>query len=330
MANDSDKKCLALEVSEAMERASAALCKLKLEMDRHARGYVGQPYLDDWMGDHGTCAYWGDELLRLVVPFLDWEGRNGQPFQAYVDPRFVLGASIKGYPEDVPAHRVAERIALYAQDFGSTSNALYVWHRPLGIFTAHEGKHRVAFMRAHEQPAIAAWVSEASYPAAERIFIIEPDEKRDEWLALLDGRYMQVLRRPRISCLMLRAYGVEMKRWHNLSGIPSRRLVMDAIYQRGLHKSSVTIAEGDRTLDLEMILRHERENIEQVERTIHDLDPYRFQWKRYGIAIAACLLLSLVLTYSGIQVVQQASLLLMGAASGLIGGLTLFRFVGPR
>ena len=104
---------------------------------------------------------------------------------------------------------------------------------------------------------------------------------------------------------------------------------MDAIYQRGLHKSSVTIAEGDRTLDLEMILRHERENIEQVERTIHDLDPYRFQWKRYGIAIAACLLLSLVLTYSGIQVVQQASLLLMGAASGLIGGLTLFRFVGP-
>ena len=65
MANDSDKKCLALEVSEAMERASAALCKLKLEMDRHARGYVGQPYLDDWMGDHGTCVMTQRNLHRL-------------------------------------------------------------------------------------------------------------------------------------------------------------------------------------------------------------------------------------------------------------------------
>lgn len=64
-----------------------------------------------------------------------------------MNPRHVLGASIKGLPEHIEESRVPERIARYAQTFGSTDNVAYVWIKALGIFWAHEGKHRVAFMR---------------------------------------------------------------------------------------------------------------------------------------------------------------------------------------
>lgn len=79
-------------------------------MDRHARGIIGQPFLDDWMGTWGTRAYWGGSFLRLVVLFLNWESRVGQPFQAYVDPQHVLGSSINGLPEHIAQKDVVGRI----------------------------------------------------------------------------------------------------------------------------------------------------------------------------------------------------------------------------
>lgn len=59
-----------------------ALCDLKLKMDRHARKFIGQPFLDDWMDARNTCAYFGDSLARLVLPFLDWECDGGEYFKA--------------------------------------------------------------------------------------------------------------------------------------------------------------------------------------------------------------------------------------------------------
>ncbi|EJB8472098.1 hypothetical protein MW376_002182 [Citrobacter freundii] len=38
-------------------------------------------------------------------------------------------------------------------------------------------------MRAHKQPAIAAWVREASYPVALRLAIIKPTDARYEWIS---------------------------------------------------------------------------------------------------------------------------------------------------
>lgn len=45
------------------------------------------------MDSRSTCAYFGDSLLRLVLPFMDWERGSGDYFKAYVSPRHVLGAS---------------------------------------------------------------------------------------------------------------------------------------------------------------------------------------------------------------------------------------------
>lgn len=91
-------------------------------------------------------------------------------------------------------------------------------------------------MRAHNQSAIAAWVREAGYPAADRLAIICPTEEHDEWLAMLDGRYLQVLRRPQTTRLLLEAYGVKhcggaRFRTPRKSGPCARKsIVSDSIY----------------------------------------------------------------------------------------------------
>lgn len=55
-----DLRCVS--VDPAMARASAALCTLKVELDRQARGLIGQPFLDDWIGGRNTCAYFGSSV----------------------------------------------------------------------------------------------------------------------------------------------------------------------------------------------------------------------------------------------------------------------------
>lgn len=241
---------LSLEVSDRMMGASRALCTIKFSMDMNSRHYFEQEHQNDWMDSGGTCAFWGHSFLRMVVPFLDWEESRSERFKALVDPRYVLGASIKGKPKDVPEKEIEERVENYSTNFTWSNKALYTWYKPLGILTAHEGKHRVAFMRTHGNKPIAAWVDEQNYPAAKRIQLIEPAKRKDEWFALLDGRYLQVLQRPYTSVTLLREYGVASFRWHQLTALPSEDLVRDTVYQRRLHKTQDTIREADRTLDL--------------------------------------------------------------------------------
>lgn len=187
---------LSLGVSDRMMGASRALCAIKFSMDMNSRYYFEQEYQNDWMDSSGTCAFWGHSFLRTVVPFLDWEESQSELFKTLVDPCYVLGASIKGKPQDVPEKEVADRIESYSTNFTWSNKAHYTWYKPLGILTAHEGKHRVAFMRTHGNKPIAAWVREQGYPDAKRIQLIEPAKRQDEWFALLDGRYLQVLQRP--------------------------------------------------------------------------------------------------------------------------------------
>lgn len=321
---------LDMDVSPAMQMASAMLCDLKLGMDRYARGHAGQPFLDDWMGSHNTCAYGGAQLLRLVIPFLDWERRDGEIFQTYVDPRYVLGANIKGFPEHVPEHRVQDSITRYATEFGSRDNVLYTWYKPLGILTAHEGKHRVAFMRAHDQPAIAAWVREVNYPSSDRIVVVEPDEKHDEWLAILDGRYVQVLRRPRVSVMMLQAYGVRVCRWRDVPNAPSKLSVLRDAYRNGLRRGKHTSSEEDRAVDLESVRQLDNADDEVVVRDLFELKPYRCSWRGLGIATVIFMVLSLILWVLPWQILRPAAWTCIGVSSGLLGGPLMLRFVGPR
>ena len=319
------------EVSEEMERAIAELCSLKISMDRYARRCMGQPFIDDWMDSHNTCAYCGDGFLRLILPFMNWEERESRDYyRAYVNPRYVLGASIKGLPEHIDDDKVAEKIAHYSTYFGSKSNVCYIRYPMLGLYWAGEGKHRVAFMRAHEQPAIAAWVRDADYPMPERIVLISPTDERDEWLALLDGQYLQVLRRPRLSCQLLTAYGVKTMRWKEVTGLPDEKCVREAIYARKLHRDATTTAEQERTLNLEDVRNTLREEGAFVERTIFDLEPLRFAWKPYFYTAVACMVVGLILNFIPLDWVRDIGFWLAGVPCGLAAGVNMLRFHGPR
>ncbi|WP_231973165.1 hypothetical protein [Ralstonia insidiosa] len=319
------------EVSAEMERSVDALCALKISLDRYARQWMGQPFMDDWMDSHNTCAYFGDSFLRLILPFMDWEPSEPRDYyRAYVNPRYVLGASIKGRPEHIDDDKVAEKIALYSTHFGSRDNACYIRYPALGLYYAHEGKHRVAFMRAHEQPAIAAWVRDANYPTPERIVLIAPTDERDEWLALLDKRYLQVLRRPRLSQQLLTTYGVKTVRWKTVPGLPDEQCVREAIYARRLHREPTTTAELDRTLDLEDVRQQQREEAAFVERTILDLEPLRLAWRPYFATVVACAVLGLVLSVIPFDGARAVGWGLTGVACGLATAVSLQRFRAPR
>ncbi len=319
-----------LDLPAAIDRVVTALCDLKLDMDRHGRGFIGQPFLDDWMGASNTCAYFGDGFLRLILPFMGWEDEPRSYFKAYVNPRYVLGASIKGLPEHIKPEQVDEKITHYASHFGSTGNTAYVWVKPLGIFCAHEGKHRVAFMRAHNQSAIAAWVREAGYPAADRLAIICPTEEHDEWLAMLDGRYLQVLRRPQTTRLLLEAYGVKTLRWREIPDAPEERAVRQEIYRQRLHLRPRTRAESERTLDLEAPRQREQDDNRIVARNVLGLAPYRFAWRRFFTCIAVPFCLGLALSAFEHDWLRGAGLVMLGASLGLLLSLNVIQLLGPR
>jgi len=321
------------EVSPELEKTAAALCDLKVNLDRLARQRVGQPFLDDWMDNPrgGTCAYDGHEFLRLILPFLDWESDDPtQPYRAYVDPQHVLGASINGLPEHIADEEVAKRIASYSSHFGSKDHVSYIRYRALGLFWAHEGKHRVAFMRAYKQNVIAAWVREANYPLPERLVVLAPSDERDEWLALLDGQFLQVLRRPRVSLRLLAAYGVKTARWVDIAGLPNERQVREAIYARRLHRAPKTLAERERTLNLEDIHKQEQTAATLIERSLHELAPLNLVLRPYLFRVVFFLLSGLCLFQLNIDILKPIGWTLSGVAIGLTAALPLMRFRGPR
>lgn len=328
---------LDLDVSPAVADAAAALCDLKILMDQQSRGYAGQPFINDWMGYPNTCAFHGDSFLRLVIPFVHWtetDDRSRPPFRAYVNPGHVLGSSIKGGPGRVRDDAVDSRIARYARDFegGGHNGAKYDWFQPLGLLCAHEGKHRVAFMRAHAQPAIAAWVTPRSYPAAERIVLIAPTEPRDRWLALLDGRHLQVVLRPHVTRMVLTAYGVKVVRWRDLPEAPTEQYVRREIEARSLSLPPASRREADRSLVLHALRAEEKRAKESV--TLRAVDLAQYGWRvRWGAPLAG----AIGVTVIGVLLAQFDGLFLQRVGLAGIGlgiGLAIvpgtLRFTGTR
>lgn len=317
---------LELGVPEALKRVSAGLCDLKLMMDRQARRAIGQPFLNEWMGRQGTCAFHGHTFLHLLIPFLDWERSEGPEFKAYVDPRYVLGASIKGYPEDVPESEVQGRIARYAEEFGSRDHVLYDWYRPLGILCAHEGKHRVAFMRAHGVSRIAAWVAERQYPAASRLALVAPTNPGDAWLVVLDNRYVQVLLRPRVSMEFLQVYGVECASWKGQETWADEELVRQEIEMLGLRRPPEMRRESDRTLDMASIQTFEQQDSRPATLNLFQAAGWTWNWRFFLCAALASILLAGILGVFDSTDAQMFAYLGYGFGVGMLMAIGTLRF----
>ncbi|MDR1994205.1 hypothetical protein [Azonexus sp.] len=335
-SHDAPPVTLDLGVSPALEDIVRGLADLKLALDRFSRDDTGQPFINDWFDSRtGTCAFTGHAFLQQIVPFLDHSEAMGSSFRAYVDPALVLGASIKGRPESIRGEEIAQRRARYARDFDVSGlyRAEYDWLESLGIVWAHEGKHRVAFMRAHGEPAIAAWVQRRSYPTPDRIVLVEPTEYRQAWFAILDGRYLQLVPRPAITQRLLSAYGVETIRWRDLDDVPSELFVRHAIVDWQQRPQSY--CAEDRMLDLPALRDEECRARELVSRTFAELELEREGWKvQYGrqfayalLVIAVGLLLKIVFRAAAMQ---DLGFVLVGAGVGLGCVISTLRVVGPR
>ncbi len=327
------KNLLELDVSAQMSSASKRLCDLKLWLDLKSRYGIYQSLQNDLMDAYNTCSFFGSSYLSYLVPFIRWNDEPIQEFEAYVDPRSVVGACINGKPDDLDEAEATKRIERYSA-FTTSNRALYCWYKPLGILVAHEGKHRVALMRKHGNKPIAAVVTEKSYPAAERIQLIKPSTKCGEWFALLDGRYLQMLPRPHLTCEYLTAYGVQTFEWRTLTDLPPEDLIRKVVYERGLHKRPDSNAESARTLDLDDLraqlsaLHTTSEAVSPRELSILGLDGYRFDYRKFVIWPAVCLLLGTITNFFQSQVFQLASCLLLGASMAFVAAPLIMKWKG--
>jgi len=288
-------------------------------MDLASRGYIEQEYQSDWVDAPGGCSFHGRTFLWMIVPFLEWEVTDNKPFKTYVDPRYVLGACIGGKPHNVAELDVPRRLLKYSTEFDTGNPAQYTWHKPLGILTAHEGKHRVAFMRQHGDVPIAAWVREQAYPGAERIELISPTFSSGEWYALLDRRYVQLLRRPMTSKAFLEAYGVKVVSWRQLEGLVTEELVRELAYEHSLHRSQDFFREVDRTIDLSELAAGDPPAEETLHQRLDGLarDGYQFNWLKYLRWPGGMFVGALVLGLFSAPQAKEASMLLWGAAVAL-------------
>ncbi|HGO6081633.1 TPA: hypothetical protein ACK3PA_006126, partial [Burkholderia cenocepacia] len=334
-ASDASPVTLDLGVSPALEEVARGLADLKLALDRFSRDDTGQPFLNDWFDSMtGTCAFTGDEFLQRIVPFLDHSEVTSSPFRAYVDPALVLGASISGRPESIHGDDVARRRARYAREFDVIylQRAKYHWIEPLGIVWAEEGKHRVAFMRAHGEPAIAAWVTRRSYPAPDRMVLVKPTEDRLAWFAILDGRYLQIVRRPALTQRLLSVYGVQTVCWRDLNDVPSESFVRHAIVdwqQLSWSERFQKYPDTGDVLDLH-VLRDEERRVPEAIVSETFVEPARYDWKTPGRLLAYALLsivagLILELVFSGVMRDLGFGLIGFGLGLSLILVTSTFR-----
>lgn len=307
---------LDLQISEQMRAASRELCDLKYHFDMVSRDGIFQDFQNDWMGASGTCAFHGSTFLSRVVPFLDVGSEScGGPFEAMVDCRYVLGASIKGKPKHIKATDVPERIARYSKHHPDNGliRASYWWYRPLGTLVAHEGKHRVAFMRTQGDLPIAATVTPMGYPAPERLKLIRVSGNRSLCFAMLDERYIQLLACPDVTRRYLSAYGVESCSWSTLEDMPDLSLVNAAIK-----------LGGEKTVDLQRLKAFQSTawDYEQPHRLDMDtLEGYEFDKRRYLLSLLGVLavvaLTTLAYAVTGWEPLQLGTAFLLGTFAAL-------------
>ena len=308
---------LDLQVSTQIIEASRELCDLKHHLDMISRDGIFQAFQNDWMGASNTCAFHGDTFLSRVVPFLKSESDSpDKPFEAMVDCRNVLGASISGKPKVIKPEEVPERISRYSRHHpeDSLSRAKYRWYRPLGILVAHEGKHRVAFMRTHGNLPIAARVTPVGYPAPERLKLIEVPGNHTQHFAMLDDHYLQLLERPDVTRRYLTAYGVKSVYWGALKEMPDLALV----------NAAVKLA-GQETVDIRKLNAFQKDVMNQQEGqwlSAQSIGGYDFDlWRHlaaYGGTIALTLAACAAWALSDWQPLELGISFLLGVCAAFI------------
>lgn len=227
----------------------------KISQDYTCKTHEGRERVGHWVKANVTCPLHPSSYAARIIPFLNWN--KAQPKSpAFVPVEIALGSCIGGFPEHIKPEHIKQRIEKYRTNGrtggGGTEPACGDYVPELSLYVAHEGKHRVAFMRQQGEPCFLSNVHVLNYPAAHRIKIIRSSDFPDcPYFVVLDGRYLQMLSQaPYISIDLLKSYGVEEVSWRELNA-PTEQFVFNAIVESGLlWRSPDDISEAARSFDL--------------------------------------------------------------------------------
>lgn len=231
------------------------LANQKIQQDYMIRSEASR--FKQWYKTGLTCPVFPETFLRTLIPFLYWEQSNKSMGVCKIPTEIAFGACIKGYPEyiaenEVELYKEAYRSSLIGYRWGADASGDYF--PDLGFYVASEGKHRVAFMRHHNEPFFLAKVTEARYPEPERIKLIRSDLHGKISYALLDGKHLQLVSSLLYSPVaLLKAYGVKTTSWTDAVPLPESFVWVKIVKSGLLEKPPLSRCERKRTFDLTRI-----------------------------------------------------------------------------
>jgi hypothetical protein len=300
------------DVSLALCQSVVTLVKAKTLVDRLSHGseldrklarLCGLP-----AGEDGTSFY------RDVFPFCGrWEP-SGASLLRQVPLEQTVGHSWRWQPESVPyPQRASLRDRLLALTEGS-EQAEVCWIVPLGLYLAHEGKNRVAFLRQEGVSHYSALTTPYDYPAPDRLKLIQvAGTHGEEWWAVLDDDLIEPLRHPEWTVPVLSAYGVLItKQWPaeyaSCASVRAKIVADDLGYSPPLGRPAISI---------KAMKMKELRDAEHTSASLLELENIQFRqgWRRVVLALIG--IIAVVLT------VRQPSLHDLSFFSFCLGALTI-------
>lgn len=301
------------EVPQELRQAVVSLVSAKELADRLAQGNRVERELarkcDLPHGEDGTSFF------REIFPFCGHWEPSGPSAIRRVPLELTVGHSWRWQPEHVDPQDRASLVERLLSCTDGLERAEVCWIVPLGLFLAHEGKNRVAFLRSEGATHFPALTTPYDYPAAGRLQLIQASGPHgDEWWAVLDHDAIEPLHYPGWVQPVLTAYGVRtVHGWP--TAFPSYAAVKKEIAYRDRHQGPRSLALPP--VFLTTLLSREERAAEAVSASFMDLRDVRLKrpWKLGLIALVGAFLV-------GVLVVQP-SLGEFSLLSACLGALLL-------
>lgn len=321
MQNTDHSREAAVDVGIApkLRQAVASLVRAKAQMDRLAH----EVHVDlNLVSKQGLCpGEDGTSFYREVFPFYGRWVPSGPSALLDIPLELTIGNSWKWRPEHVKEDKRSTLFETLQYCEDGPDRAQVCWIVPLGIFLAHEGKNRVAFLRSEGAAYYPALTSPYDYPAPERLLLIQVvGPHGDEWWAVLDQDLIEPLCHPEWALSVLEAYGVSVVRgWP--ADFPSYSALRKAVaYRSRKSVRHLTLPP----VSLKDLQTKEDKKAEIVSTSFMDLRNVRLKrgWKRAFMAATATTLVA-------ISVLQPKphELSILSASMGAILMLTILFFV---
>jgi hypothetical protein len=226
---------LGVQTDPQLARAVANVVCAKRALDGDGWHAVSGMLAGALPGHLGTEPAWPSSVMRVVLPFLELDHIPGSTVSALIPVAQTIGMNCKWSPRNVAAHdrerlvqRLTDPMRASPQDFERSETT---WIRQFGIFMAHEGKNRVAFLAAAGVEFMPSLVTAVDYPSAERLKLFEVTDGCERRLVcVLDDEHLVPVQSPSWSLPLLKAYGVKIDAWPD--EYPSVEAVCDQLRAR--------------------------------------------------------------------------------------------------